>query len=92
MHLLIWHTRCNKKYIPTTAIKQTMNAIIKAAKTMFNALAFANADNYSEFRALLRQVDRPAASDGALARHKLVSVASGSAAIAPAIPHIQRAL
>lgn len=35
-----------------------MNDIIKAGKTILNALAFANAENYSEFRSLLRQAER----------------------------------
>lgn len=34
-----------------------MNDIIKAGKIILNALAFANAENYSEFRSLLRQAE-----------------------------------
>lgn len=32
-----------------------MNTLIEAGKAILNALAFANADNYSEFRILLNQ-------------------------------------
>jgi hypothetical protein len=38
-----------------------MKAMIQAGKTLLNALAFANVNNLGEFRALLRQVERPAA-------------------------------
>jgi hypothetical protein len=50
-----------------------MNAIIKAGKTILNALAFANADNYSEFRALLRQTDDLPGSDERQTQYRLVS-------------------
>jgi hypothetical protein len=54
--------------------EQNMNPILKTAKKILDALAFANAGNMSEFKVLLRDMEpQPAAAD-TRARLKLVSV------------------
>lgn len=58
-----------------------MKAMIQAGKTLLNALAFANVNNLGEFRALLRQVDRPSAGEGAEAT--LSKAATANVAHAP---------
>lgn len=37
-----------------------MKSIIQTGKSILNALVFANAENYSEFRTLLNQIDEKA--------------------------------
>ena len=67
-----------------------MNALIKTGKTIFNALAFANADNYSEFQTLLNQTERNEQSAGKPAQFRLVSVTKDSDPIAPAGPRLHQ--
>jgi hypothetical protein len=69
-----------------------MNAITKTGKTLLNALAFANVDNLSEFRALLNQVGAPASLDHAPTQQGAMSSSSSHSPVAPVIQPIQGAL
>lgn len=51
-----WNALCLYPVIPATWIEPTMNTLVK---NIFNALAFANANNLGEFQTLLRQIDAP---------------------------------
>ena len=64
-----------------------MNALIKTVKTLFNALTFATADNYSEFRTLLRQIDETRGSADAQANYR--TAASDKAVMTPAMHNLQ---
>jgi hypothetical protein len=66
-----------------------MNALIKTGKTLFNALAFANAGNYSEFRMLLRQIDETAGSTDEQANYRTAT--SDKARMTPAMQDLQHA-
>ena len=67
-----------------------MNALIKTGKTILNALAFANAGNYSEFQTLLNQTERNEQSAGKPVQFRLVSVIKDSDPIAPAGPRLHQ--
>ena len=60
-------------------------------KKILAGLAFANVNNLGEFRAVLRQVDRPSASGMNLAVHPAVSTHLESPAVAPEFRHAQGA-
>lgn len=90
--LISWHACCIAYLIPTTMIEQTMHAINKTAKTILNALAFANVSNLDEFRALLLKIDAPTSPDHESAQHGAISSSSGSYAGTPVIGRIQGAL
>ena len=67
----------------------TMNTFIKAGKTMLQAMAFANAGNYSEFRSLLRQVDASPDSGSGQIQCRPASSGIDHPAL---LPHIHRVL
>jgi hypothetical protein len=69
-----------------------MNAIIQAGKTIFASLAFANADNYSEFRKLLRQTGDTGAGNDRPTQSEQKSGIKDRTAISATILPIQRAL
>lgn len=67
-----------------------MNALIKTGKTILNSLAFANADNYSEFQTLLSKIERNEQSAGSPVQFRVVSVIKDSGPIAPASPRLHQ--
>lgn len=87
-----WHAICLDKHIATTMIEQTMPTITQAAKTVFNALAFANVNNLTELRTQLHQIDKPVDSPVEPKRYKTVSAATDPFSVAPDVRHIQGAL
>lgn len=65
-----------------------MNAMTR----ILNALAFANVNNLSEFRTLLRQIDEPSAPGPQSTPRGPLSTASDSSSVTPVIRHIPGAL